>query len=144
MSEIKIATIEDVDEIMEMSKQFLSTTGYTEYSDEQTIRNLINTVITGQQNEMIILLIPGTGFIAGQSSPFAFGSHFLASEIAWWVNEDKRKSGAGTELIDAFEYWAKHVAGCTIITLTSLDDEVGKLYEKKGYKLYERAYMKEL
>jgi len=141
---MKIATIEDLPEILEMSLKFLSSTGYTKYSDEQTIRNLIETVITGQQNEMIILLIPGVGFIAGQTSPFAFGSHLIASEIAWWVNVEHRKEGAGAELIEAFEYWAKNVAGCTTITLTSLDTKVGKIYEKKGYKLYERAYMKEL
>lgn len=141
---IKIATTEDVAEILDMSKQFMSTTGYTKYSDEQTIANLIETIVTGPQDEMIILLIPGVGFLAGQSSPFAFGPHLLASEIAWWINEDQRKTGAGAELIEAFEYWAKNVARCSIISLTSLDDSVGKFYEKKGYTLHERAYMKEL
>lgn len=141
---MKIATIEDLPEILDMSLNFMSKTGYTKYSDEQTIRNLIESIVTGRQNEMIILLIPGVGFLAGQASPFAFGPHFIASEIAWWVNEDKRKSGAGIELMDAFEYWAKNVAGCTVISLTSLDPKVGKIYEKKGYRLYERAYMKEL
>ncbi len=141
---MKIATIDDVAEVLEMSQKFMSSTGYTKYSDEQTISNLIEAIVTGRQDQMIILLKPGVGFLAGQSSPFAFGPHLLASEIAWWVNEDQRKTGAGSELIEAFEYWAKNVAGCTIITLTSLDDTVGKFYEKKGYKLYERAYMKEL
>lgn len=141
---IKIATTEDVAEILDMSKQFMSTTGYTKYSDEQTIANLIETIVTGRQDEMIILIIPGVGFLAGQSSPFAFGPHLLASEIAWWINEERRKSGAGEELIEAFEYWAKNVARCSIISLTGLDDQIGKFYEKKGYKLYERAYMKEL
>lgn len=144
MSNIKIATVDDIPEILDMSMRFMSHTGYTEYSDEQTIESLIRSIVTGQQNAMIILLIPGVGFLAGMNSPFVFGPHLIASEIAWWVNEDKRKSGAGTELIDAFEYWAKNVAGCSLITLTSLDDKVGKVYEKKGYKLYERAYMKEL
>ena len=141
---MKIATIEDLPEVLEMSKQFMSSTGYQKYSDEQTISNLIEAIVTGPQDAMIILLIPGVGFLAGQSSPFAFGPHLLASEVAWWVNEDQRKTGAGSELVDAFEYWAKNIARCTIITLTSLDDIVGKFYEKKGYKLYERAYMKEL
>lgn len=144
MSNIKIATVDDLHEVLDMSKEFMSSTGYSKYSDEQTITNLIETIVTGPQDTMIILLIPGVGFLAGQSSPFAFGPHFLASEIAWWVNEDQRKSGAGNELIEAFEYWAKNVARCSIISLTSLDDKVGKIYEKKGYKLYERAYMKEL
>lgn len=141
---IKIATIDDLPEILEMSMKFITSTGYDKYSNEQTISNLIETIVTGPQDEMIILLIPGVGFLAGQSSPFAFGPHLLASEIAWWINEERRKSGAGEELIEAFEYWAKNVARCSIISLTGLDDQIGKFYEKKGYKLYERAYMKEL
>lgn len=141
---MRIAVLEDLEEIKEMSINFLAESGYGEYSNEETIENLIRSVLTGKQDEMIILLEPGAGFIAGMSSAFSFGPHLLASEIAWWVNEDKRKSGVGVELINAFEYWAKNIAGCTMITLTSLDDKVGKIYEKKGYKLYERAYMKEL
>lgn len=141
---MKIATTEDFEEIRDMAMKFMSTTGYTEYSDEETISNLINNILTGKQNEMIILLQPGVGFLAGMASPFPFGPHLIASEVAWWINEDSRGTGAGGELVDAFEYWAKNFAGCTMITLTSLDDSVGKFYEKKGYKLHERAYMKQL
>jgi RimJ/RimL family protein N-acetyltransferase len=141
---MKIATLEDFNEIEEMAMKFIAQTGYTEYADVETISQLIYNILTGQQNEMIILLQPGVGMIAGMSTPFPFGPHLLASEIVWWINEDKRGSGEGKELIEAFEYWAKEKAGCTIVTMTSLDDNLGKYYEKKGYKLYERAYMKEL
>jgi GNAT superfamily N-acetyltransferase len=141
---MKIATLDDVAEVLEMSMKFMSGVGYAEYSDEQNIRNLIESIVTGRQDQMIILLKPGVGFIAGQVTPFVFGPHYIAGEIAWWINEDHRKDGSGAELLEAFEYWAKNVCGCTMITLTSLDDSVGKFYEKKGYKLYERAYMKEL
>jgi len=141
---LKIATIDDFEEIRQMASKFMETTGYTEYSDEETISNLIINILTGKQNEMIILLKPGVGFLAGMASPFLFGPHLIASEIAWWIEQEKRNSGIGKELVEAFEYWAKNVAGCTMITLTSLDDNVGKFYEKKGYALYERAYMKEL
>ena len=141
---MKIATLEDFDEIKDMAMKFMSKTGYTEYSDEETISQLISNILTGKQDEMIILLKPGVGFIAGMSSPFVFGTHLIASEIAWWINEDKRGGGEGNELVEAFEYWAKHVAGCSMVTLSGLDDSIGKFYEKKGYKLYERAYMKDL
>lgn len=141
---MKIATIEDLPEILSMSMKFMEGTGYTKYSDEQTISNLIEAIVTGRQDTMIILLKPGVGFIAGQASPFVFGKGNIASEIAWWINEDQRKAGVGSELVEAFEYWAKNVAMCDLISLTGLDDNIGKFYEKKGYKLYERAYMKEL
>jgi RimJ/RimL family protein N-acetyltransferase len=141
---LKIATPDDFEEIRDMAMKFMDTTGYTAYSDEETISKLINNILTGKQDEMIILLKPGVGFLAGMASAFPFGPQLIASEIAWWINEDQRKGGAGAELVDAFEYWAKNIAGCTMITLTSLDDKVGKFYEKKGYELYERAYMKQL
>ena len=141
---MKVATTEDSQEIVDMAMKFMATTGYTEYSNEETITQLVNNILTGKQNEMIILLEPGVGFLAGMSSPFVFGPHLIASEIAWWIEPDKRQNGVGAELVDAFEYWAKNVANCTVITLTSLDDSVGKFYEKKGYALHERAYMKQL
>lgn len=141
---MKIATEEDKQEILEMAMKFMAVSGYQDYADEDVIATLINNFLTGKQNEMIILLQPGVGFLAGMSSPFVFGQHLIASEVAWWIEPDRRKEGTGAELVEAFEYWAKNVAGCTMITLTSLDDSVGKFYEKKGYKLYERAYMKEL
>lgn len=142
---MKIATIEDFDEILSMSMKFMEKTGYTEHSDEETISKLITNILIGEQNQMIILLKPGMGFLAGMCSPFLFGPHFIASEIAWWVNEDQRGSGVGAELLDAFEYWAKNVANCSLITMTTLNnEEIGKFYEKKGYELYERAYMKKL
>lgn len=141
---MKIATIEDFDEIKDMAMKFMSIVGYTEFMSEEFVSKLIHNILTGQQNEMIILLKSGVGMLAGMRSPFVFGPHNIASEIAWWVNEDKRGNGESVELIEAFEYWAKNIAGCTMITLTSLDDSVGKFYEKKGYKLYERAYMKAL
>ena len=141
---MKIATIDDLPEILSMSMKFMESTGYTKYSDEQTISNLIEAIVTGRQDTMIILLKPGVGFLAGQASPFVFGQGSIASEIAWWINEDQRKTGAGSELVEAFEYWAENVAHCNLISLTGLDDNIGKFYEKKGYKLYERAYMKEL
>lgn len=141
---MKIATLEDFDEILDMAMKFMSKTGYTEYSDEETISQLIRNILTGKQNEMIILLKPGVGFIAGMCSPFVFGPRLIASEIAWWIEPDKRKEGAGAELVEAFEYWAKNIAGCAMVTMSGLDDDIGDFYIKKGYKLYERAYMKDL
>lgn len=141
---MKIATTEDFEEIKDMAMKFMAKTGYTEYSTEEDIALLINNILTGKQNEMIILLQPGMGFLAGMASKFPFGPHLIAHEIAWWVNEEHRGNGTGAELVNAFEYWAKNVAGCTMITMTALGGEVGQWYYKKGYELYETAYMKQL
>lgn len=141
---MKIATLEDLPEIADMSMEFMSTTGYTDFSDRQTIENLITNIITGDPTEKIIIFKSGVGFLAGVSTPFIFGPHRLATEVAWWVAPDARNNGTGREFLDAFEYWAKEKAGCTMISMVCLDDKLDKFYNKQGYKLYERAYMKVL
>lgn len=141
---MKIATIEDLEEITEMSMKFVETTRYSDYADIETIQSLIKKIITGEQNQAILLIEPGKGFLAGMSSPFALGPHLLASEIAWWVEPEYRKAGVGKLLMEAFEYWAKEKAGCTMVSMAVLGDDPGDFYEKSGYKLYEKAYLKVL
>lgn len=141
---MKIATIDDVQEILEMSMNFMKETEYSEFSSEDSIRSFIEGMVTAPQHACIILLEPGVGFLAGHAVPFPFGPHILASEIAWWVNPEHRGKKVGSDFLAAFEYWAKEKAGCTMVSMVCLDDSVSKYYDKQGYKLYERAYMKVL
>lgn len=141
---MKVATFEDLTEIADMSMKFMETTGYAPYADRTTIERLIAGLITGEQNEKIIIFQSGVGFLAGCVVPFLFGPHLLATEIAWWVEPKERGNGAGIEFLAAFEYWAKEKAGCSMISMVCLEDKLGEVYEKRGYKLYERAYMKVL
>lgn len=141
---MRIATVEDVGEIVSMSMKFMDTTGYKEFSSEEEITALVIRLIVGNPLEYIIILEPGKGFLAGASSQFPFGPYRLATEIAWWVNPEDRKTGLGLELLHAFEYWAKEKAGCKLISMVGLDQGLDKLYTKQGYKLYEHAYMKTL
>src|SRR6266550_6656467 len=104
---MKIATLEDLPEITDMSMKFMATTGYAPFSDRETIERLIENLVTGEQNEKIIIFQSGVGFLAGCAAPFLFGQHLLATEIAWWVEPDERGSGAGEDFLHAFEYWAK-------------------------------------
>lgn len=138
---MKIATLEDVATIKDMAMKFLAVSGYAEFGDEATVENLIANIVTSPATDSIIVLSEA-GFIAGAVSQFPFGRCLLATEIAWWVEEDKRGTGEGLKLLEAFEYWAKNVAECKLVSMSSLDKTVEKYYKKNGYKLYERAYMK--
>src|SRR5258705_13398483 len=132
---MKVATLVDLPEIADMSMKFIETTGYVPFADRTTIERLITNLITGEQNEKIIIFEPCVGFLAGCVVPFLFGPHLLANEIAWWVEPEIRGNGIGKEFLSAFEYWAREKAGCTMLSMVSLDDEIGKVYEKRGYKL---------
>lgn len=141
---MKVATIEDMEEILSMSMKFMSETGFSEFSDEEYIKLTIEDVLLSPQNQKIILLEPGVGFLAGTVLPFPFGPHLMASEIAWYIHPEHRGKKTGSEFLKAFEYWAKEKAGCKMVNMMCLDERLDKYYTNNGYKLYERTYMKVL
>lgn len=140
---MRIAEPVDIDVILEMAMKFVGMTGYDKISNKDDIELLIQAFLEAPRNEKIIIL-DDFGFIAGQVTKFPFGSDLMASEVAWWIDPDSRGENRGAKLVQAFEYWAKNIAGCRFVSMTSLDSVVEKLYKKNGYKLYERAYMKVL
>lgn len=141
---MKLATLEDVPAIEKMASNFANSSSYASLTDLDTIRNLIVSIVSGDPLQNIIIMKADVGFIVGAATPFLFGKHRLASEVAWWVEEEARGKGEGLKLLGAFEYWAKNIANCKLISMSSLDKTVEKYYKKNGYKLYERAYMKVL
>lgn len=140
---MKIAEKDDLDKILEMAMKFVETTGYSGIASAYDIRELITYFLDSPHDERIILL-DDFGFIAGSATKFPFGEGLVAYETAWWIDPDSRGENKGRKLMEAFEYWAKNVAKCKFISMTSLDKDVEKIYKNKGYKLYERAYMKVL
>lgn len=127
-----------------MSMKFMAETDFAEFADEDYIRLVIEDVLLSPQNEKIILLEPGVGFIAGATAMFPFGPHRMASEIAWYIHPEHRGNKIGSEFLSAFEYWAKEKAGCSLVNMMCLDERLDKYYINKGYKLYERTYSKVL
>lgn len=141
---MKIATIEDFDEIKAMALKFAEEAYISDLFEEKHLEKLIYSLLQGDQSQRIIILEPGKGMLAGMSAPFPFGPFLLATEIAWWVEPEARSSGLGVELLRAFEYWAKEKANCRLVHMVSMDSKVGKLLEKQGYEAKEYAYMKKL
>lgn len=133
--------MDDLEKILEMAMKFVGITGYDALSNEDDIKLLIQDFLEAPHDRKIIIL-DDFGFIAGQATKFPFGPEMLASEVAWWIDPEARGENKGRKLMEAFEYWAKNVAKCKFISMTSLDKDVEKIYKNKGYKLYERAYMK--
>lgn len=141
---LKVATLEDFDIIKSMVLKFIATTEYADVYDEETINELILKILSSPKEEKIIFLHGDQGFIAGAITPFIFGvQHKVATELGWWVEPEVRKTNVAKELVGIFEAWAIKL-GAKLITLISLDENTGKLYEKNNYKLCERAYVRKL
>lgn len=141
---IRIAGIADYEVVYKMALEFIRTTAYADIFDEPTLNAIVVQFLEETTlNRVILLDSEGRGMLAGARVPFIFGQHSNATEVGWWVYPEHRKSGLGIELLQAFEYWAQQ-AGCRFVTMISLDNALGKFYEKQGYSLMERTYMKDL
>lgn len=140
---IRIATLEDLDLIISMAKKFLETTNYSKFVDEEVLKNVVTTIITGPRELGIVLLFEDKGMLAAVIRPFAYGNISMAYELGWWVEPEHRGSRIGKELKEAYEFWAQRV-NAKLIMMVALDDSIASLYEKQGYKLMEYTYSKEL
>lgn len=114
---------------------------YPDWVGDEVIYDLVCDLIDDPSK--VILLYEDKGFLAGITHNFLLGPHRMAVELGWYVQPEYRGEKIGKALIDGFENWAE-VMDCKLITMVSIDEEMGKYYEKRGYKLYERSYMKEL
>lgn len=139
----RLAVPKDHSEVVNMAIKFANNTVYSRYCDVEVINRLAADFLDPLNPDKIVFIEPSSGMLAGMITPFTFGVDLIATEVVWWVEPDKRNTKVGKELLDAFEDWARN-EGCRLITMISIDDALGKYYEKRGYGLYEHAYMKEL
>ena len=71
----------------------------------------------------------------------------FAVETIWFVDPADRDMGVGTQLLNAFEEWAKS-EGCHKVAMIHLSDSYPEILEQyyvsKGYQLMEKHYVKDI
>lgn len=158
---LKIATMEDFNEVKEMALEFLKESPYANYPKDITkVDNIIfsfllDKELNNNKERVCLLAIPKgsnkpIGIIAGYTTEALFTNQKVATEVMWWVYPEHRgRSRASIELLQAFEHWASMVGSSYVqmASLASLDDSRGiveKIYKKFGYKTTEINYIKEI
>ena len=138
---VKQATPKDFPAILEMGRRFHEFSPWRDrpFSDDATLEMLQR--IT--DSEDAVLFTNGTGILGGVVAPIYFGGGVVAQELFWFADK------GGRELLDAFEQWAddKGASGVLMISLAideKTDERMGKIYERRGYRLRERNYYKGL
>lgn len=142
---LKLATAEDFPYILEMAQKFAAASPYKDFPmEEEKIQELILTLMKDRNKTIIVLYVHDgkpVGMLAGMSSEMIFSREIIASEVIWWVDPGFR-SRKTLALKEAYEYWAKRI-GAKYIQMANLDDQkIERYYERTGYKLTERAYLK--
>ena len=148
MLTIRRATIDDVEVLTHMSRQFHNFAPHAA---------MINATDTELEAAIHALMEHGCVFVADLGgvvvamlgaiiNPIWFCPRVkMAHELAWWVNEEARGSRAAILLVKAYEAWAKE-QGATVETMSDLmvNTTVERMLTRMGFQASERTYAKEL
>lgn len=148
-SHLKLATPEDEEAILPLLLRFILESPYKDITLNITkVRKGVRDMVIGSNDNIVILGYHKerlSGFIALKAYELPFSHDRVAAEIAFYVNPDARGSRLGLDLYTAAEFWSRKV-GCAYMQMVNLSTNEGvqKFYERKGYKRYEQAWLKEL
>jgi GNAT superfamily N-acetyltransferase len=145
---IRAAITSDIPRIVELGSRSLKDGPYASMLKDTPEHSaaLALDVIRGA-NGKILLYENDNGKVAGLLGFIIFPHYFTqeptATEVMWYVEPEERKEGGAIKLLWEAEKQAKEM-GATRMGFTAPTAEVGKLYERFGYKQVEVTYMKEL
>lgn len=145
--EIRDATIDDMDAILKMGREFFETTYYAGIAPfcEDTASNLIKIILDTGVLKLAIIDGEYCGMIGLVMFPFAFNARVnSAHEVFWYTSPDIRGAGIAKELLSSAEQACLHKGAVSIqmASLATSPDGVNKFYESLGYKLEEQFYVK--
>jgi GNAT superfamily N-acetyltransferase len=145
---VRRAGLQDAVAILPLAKRFVDRSPYAQYvtyDEEQARAALLQALSHGAVYVLETEDGRIVGAIMGMMVPWWFSKDVVAAEMGWWVNEDAR--GQGDALRQRFEQWARDMRA-PVVSMSDviLDDTTpaGALYERKGYELVERAWLKGL
>lgn len=148
--EIRIATMDDAEQLLRMAKQFIGKSevpGLT-YRPGSLIA-LAQFLLSQPNSTLLVADVSGTliGMVGGVVTPNVLDATCLeATEFFWWVEEGHRGS-AGIRLLSSFQEWAK-VQGAKRVRMAALAgplcETAEKVYDRLGYQFIEKHFSLEI
>lgn len=149
MPNLKIAELSDTDDVISRLRKFHTQSSYSQHTfDEQKVRELVSGLIASSPKDSIVLLSRDgeetVGFLMSAVTECLFNRERFAIELVVWLDEEYRTYPRFSELEGAYTFWAKSVAECSLASMAALDERTPSLYKRKGYRLTEVSYSKDL
>ena len=138
----------DIDDIVRMSHDFWRHTIYDEPSQDQDIHDMAARCI--EDGLCSVFEKDGSchGFICGIKGPLMANFDVLCgTELAWWVDEEYRNTGAGINLLRDIQEKAKNQGvkyWNMVYMASSMPESIKKIYESMGYVRNETIYTRTL
>jgi GNAT superfamily N-acetyltransferase len=148
---LKLAEEKDREDFIRMCKNFFEVSPFSKMTFSRTqLDGVFDVALNNRLNAIVILLVEGednVGMVVGHCSSPLFAEESIASELAWWVDEEYRNSKKASELVFAYEDWAVRI-GAWASNMAFIEGvsppSVQKFYERLGYSKTETSYLKEL
>jgi hypothetical protein len=145
---IRWAERDDRRACLRMAESFHKESPYSSLSFDRTKCSLLfDKYLEGDRTEIAFLLSGEDpyGMIIGLRGTLPFSSDVVCTELAWWVDHDKRKSRSSLMLFKAYEEWTRRV-GSVMTQVAMLPDvtDLSSFYGKQGYAPAETSFVKEL
>lgn len=145
---LRLATDKDEQEVLRMASCFHGVSPYKDLEFSSTASlGLFNAYLHGDKTSLVIILSEQDerprGMVIGMSSTPLFSEDKMATEIAWWMDEEYRGSKDSLLMIEAYQEWSRRV-GAKMTQVAMLDDltDLSRFYTKKGYRPAERSFIK--
>jgi hypothetical protein len=147
---LKLAEEKDREDFIKMSLNFFEASPFNSMTfDRDGLDAFFDLSIASKREAIVILLVSeegkNVGMVAGIAQPPLFSKDIVATELAWWVDEEYRKTRKSIELLLAFDDWGKRI-GAFGNCLASIEGfsppSVDKYYTNIGYSRTENSYFK--
>lgn len=151
---IRRANLSDVPKLVVLGLETLGSTPYEDHTrpDTNRIRENFEKYIIMDVTEGMVLVAVNNGEVVGGIAGAVFQPLWTNSrgvlELFMFVDPEHRGTRLGKDLMDAYEYWAEHVARADFIQYPYFPDVhpegIKKLYNRRGFTELEQTFYKKL
>jgi len=145
---IRAAKHTDIDAIINMAEVFWMHTVYDDPFCQETVEGMAESCIDNDFAAVLEIDGKTEGFACAIKGPLLANNDVqVGIEVAWWVNEEHRGGRNGIKLLMFMEDLARQ-AGVKhwnmVYMVSSMPDQIEKMYQKLGYRKTEVTYSKVL
>ena len=138
---VRRAVEADIPALLGMAERFLageSYRGVIAFVPER-LENLFRQLGSSEATLLLVAEHGGqiVGMIAFAVYPHPFSGEIVGGEVFWW----SERRGAGGALLEAAEMWARQ-RGAQILQMVAPTETVGRIYQKRGYRLIESNWQR--
>lgn len=141
--DVRFADQSDRDRVIALLRESHAERGYKYPFQAAYAEKLFQQHLAHSSACVLLLGKPAEGVLMAVAIEHPFGMGRVSSESLWYVSQSSRGRG-GFKMLDAYEEWARGQR-CKFAGIVSLkDNDVSKLYERRGYSAVETHFMKPL